>query len=56
MGSLRPLSVNQLIDADMRRRHEACALLFERLPAALSIEEFPFTEECAIYRNSIPFA
>jgi hypothetical protein len=28
--------LNELSDADIRRRHEACALLFERFPTALS--------------------
>jgi hypothetical protein len=56
VGSFLPLSVNELSVADMRRRHKAFALLLERLPAALSREEFPFTKECAIYRNSIPFS
>jgi hypothetical protein len=54
--SFLPLSVNELSGADMRRRYKACALLLESLPAALSREEFPFTKECAIYRNSIPFS
>jgi hypothetical protein len=56
VGSFRPLSVNGLSDSDKRRRDKACALLLERLPAALPREEFPFAKECAIYRNSVPIS
>ena len=54
--SFLPLSVNELSGADMRRGQKAFALLLERLPAAVSREEFPFTQECVIYHNSIPFS
>jgi hypothetical protein len=56
VGSILPLSVNELSGADMRRRQKAFALLLECLPATLFLEEFPFTKGSAIYRNSLPFS
>ena len=48
MKQYRPIILNEIIGADMRRRHEAVAFLIEGYPAALPRGKFLFSDECVI--------
>jgi hypothetical protein len=45
MKKFRPIILNELSSADMRRRQEAVAFLLERFPAALPRGKFLFSDE-----------
>lgn len=46
MKSVQSMYVTKLSDADMSWHHEACALLLEQFPTALSREKFLFRQIC----------
>jgi hypothetical protein len=52
MKQFRPIILNELSGANMRRRHEAVTFLMERLQAALPHGKFLFSDECVITRIS----
>ena len=53
MKPFRPIILNELSGADMRRRHEAGAFLMERFPTGLPLGKFLFPDECFINRSSL---
>jgi hypothetical protein len=48
--SFRPVVLTELNDTAMRRRHEACAFLFELFSTALSHGQVFLSDECTFYR------